>query len=49
MPQLPESLEPKGVKDRPVDIEWRTISYKTVWTVVLLVCATVGAVLGAPG
>jgi hypothetical protein len=42
MPQLPDSLDPKGLKgDREVEIEWRTISYRTVWTIVLLVVALI--------
>jgi hypothetical protein len=43
MPQLPESLEPKGLKrDRAVELEWRTISYRSVATAVILVFVGVG-------
>src|SRR4051794_39984287 len=38
MPQLPESLDPRSVKgQRPeVEIEWRTISYRTIWTLAIV-------------
>lgn len=46
MPQLPESLDPKGLKkDREVEVEWRTVSYRSVATVVALVFLAVGTVL----
>jgi hypothetical protein len=37
MPQVPESLEPKSGKAERVEVEWRTISYRTVTSLVLLV------------
>ncbi len=47
MPQLPESLEPKGPKrdSDDIDLEWRTITYRSVVRVVLLIVAVVCAVL----
>ena len=42
MPKVPEFLEPKEQKsDRGLEIEWRTVSYRSVAVVgVLLVVAT---------
>lgn len=46
MPQLPESLDPKGLREeRQVQIEWRTISYRTVWTIALIIVGIVGVVV----
>jgi uncharacterized membrane protein len=37
MPQVPDSLEPKSARTERVDIEWRTISYRTVVSIALLI------------
>lgn len=46
MPQFPESLDPKGRRgDRRVEIEWQTISYRSVMMVAMIVVLLAGATL----
>ncbi len=46
MPQFPESLDPKGRRaERRVEIEWATISYRTVAIVGLLLATVAGGTL----
>ena len=45
MPQLPESLAPKGRDAESVEMEWRTISYRTVVGLLLLLVIIAAAVI----
>lgn len=45
MPQLPESLAPKGRNADSMDVEWRTISYRSVVALLLLLMMIAAAVI----
>ncbi len=46
MPEFPESLDPKSRRsERRVEIEWQTVSYRSVATIVLIIALIAGATL----
>lgn len=45
MPQLPESLAPKGRKEESVEVEWRTISYRSVMGLLLLLVVLAAVII----